>query len=258
MPVKNVKRRTNDGFEGTITGLTEEEKEIISSSIDKDSEEYVTIDVSDINFDDKQPYKKDVLSQIGDIYNNGHPRSLKLVFNGITIATLKPAVNLLAVSRTDGIIGYTISSLSTYTGVSAYIAYSELDKIYAILIVSVVKYFDTDDVQNMINDMANTKQNTLFIHTITIYEGNTQDGNSICFTTYTSSSTPISSIEQLANTDLNCFGVSGTTDALTFYNKIHIGNDLAITTLQKATGGSVALSAVYAAYTITDDVTVII
>lgn len=33
MPVKNVKRRTNDGLEGIITGLTEEEKNILNSAI---------------------------------------------------------------------------------------------------------------------------------------------------------------------------------------------------------------------------------
>ena len=33
MPVKNVKRKTNDGFEGVITGLNDKEKEIIASSI---------------------------------------------------------------------------------------------------------------------------------------------------------------------------------------------------------------------------------
>lgn len=33
MPVKNVKRKTNDGFEGVITGLNDKEKEIISNSI---------------------------------------------------------------------------------------------------------------------------------------------------------------------------------------------------------------------------------
>lgn len=107
-------------------------------------------------------------------------------------------------------------------------------------------------------------QNVLYRHTITIYEGNTQDGNSICFTTYTPSNTPIDSIQdltasvdgsnKLANTDLECFGVSGTASALVFYNKIHVGTNLASTTLQKATGGSVALSSVYSSYTITDDV----
>ena len=33
MPVKNVKRKTNDGFEGVITGLNDKEKEIIANSI---------------------------------------------------------------------------------------------------------------------------------------------------------------------------------------------------------------------------------
>lgn len=33
MPVKNVKRRTNDGFEGTIVSLTDEEKNILNSAI---------------------------------------------------------------------------------------------------------------------------------------------------------------------------------------------------------------------------------
>ena len=33
MPVKNTKRRTNDGLEGVITGLTEEEKNILNSAI---------------------------------------------------------------------------------------------------------------------------------------------------------------------------------------------------------------------------------
>lgn len=33
MPVKNTKRRTNDGLEGVITGLTEEEKNILNSEI---------------------------------------------------------------------------------------------------------------------------------------------------------------------------------------------------------------------------------
>lgn len=33
MPVKNTKRRTNDGLEGVITGLTEEEKDILNSAI---------------------------------------------------------------------------------------------------------------------------------------------------------------------------------------------------------------------------------
>ena len=114
-----------------------------------------------------------------------------------------------------------------------------------------------------ISDVAK-KQATLYRHTITIYEGNTQDGNSICFTTYTPSNTPIDSIQdltasvdgsnKLANTDLGCFGVSGSASALTLYNKIHVGTNLASTTLQKATGGSVALSSVYSSYKITDDV----
>lgn len=33
MPVKNIKRRTNDGLEGVITGLTEEEKKILNEAI---------------------------------------------------------------------------------------------------------------------------------------------------------------------------------------------------------------------------------
>ena len=33
MPVKNVKRKTNDGFEGVITGLNDKEKEIIANSV---------------------------------------------------------------------------------------------------------------------------------------------------------------------------------------------------------------------------------
>ena len=33
MPVKNTKRRTNDGLEGVITGLTEEEKKILNEAI---------------------------------------------------------------------------------------------------------------------------------------------------------------------------------------------------------------------------------
>lgn len=33
MPVKNVKRKTNDGFEGVITGLNDKEKEIIADSV---------------------------------------------------------------------------------------------------------------------------------------------------------------------------------------------------------------------------------
>ena len=106
-----------------------------------------------------------------------------------------------------------------------------------------------------------TKQSKLYRHTITIYGGNENDGNSICFTTYTPSNIRIDSIQdlingsnKLANTDLECFGVSGTASALVFYNKIHVGSDLSNTTLQKATGGSVALSSVYSNYTITDDV----
>lgn len=108
-------------------------------------------------------------------------------------------------------------------------------------------------------------QSTLYRHTITIYEGNTKDGNSICFTAYTPSNTPIDSIQdltasadgsnKLANTDLNCFGVSGTASALVFYNKIHVGTSITNTTLQKATGGSATLASVYATYTMTDDVT---
>ena len=109
------------------------------------------------------------------------------------------------------------------------------------------------------------KQSTLYRHTITIYEGNAQDGNSICFTTYTPSNTPLDSIQdltasadgsnKLANTDLECFGVSGTASALTFYNKIHVGTSITNTTLQKATGGTATLASVYASYTMTDDVT---
>ena len=108
-------------------------------------------------------------------------------------------------------------------------------------------------------------QSTLYRHTITIYEGNTQDGNSVCFTAYTPSNTPIDSIQdltasadgsnKLANTDLACFGVSGTAEALVLYNGIHIGTDLASTTFRKAVGGSVAFSSAFATYTITDDVT---
>ena len=33
MPVKNIKRKTNNGFEGVITGLNDKEKEIISNSV---------------------------------------------------------------------------------------------------------------------------------------------------------------------------------------------------------------------------------
>lgn len=36
MPVKNIKRRTNDGLEGTITGLTEEEKEVLQKNLSID------------------------------------------------------------------------------------------------------------------------------------------------------------------------------------------------------------------------------
>lgn len=36
MPVKNIKRRTNDGLEGVITGLTEEEKEVLQKSLNID------------------------------------------------------------------------------------------------------------------------------------------------------------------------------------------------------------------------------
>ena len=32
MPVKNTKRRTNDGLEGVITGLTEEEKNHVTET----------------------------------------------------------------------------------------------------------------------------------------------------------------------------------------------------------------------------------
>lgn len=108
-------------------------------------------------------------------------------------------------------------------------------------------------------------QSILYRHAVTIYEGNKQDGNSICFTTYTPSNTPIDSIQdltasadgsnKLANTDLECFGVSGTASALTFYNKIHVGTSITNTTLQKATGGSATLASVYASYTMKDDVT---
>lgn len=109
------------------------------------------------------------------------------------------------------------------------------------------------------------KQSVLYRHTITIYEGNTKDKNSICFTAYTPSNTPIDSIQdltasvdgsnKLANTDLGCFGVSGTASALVFYNKIHVGTSISNTTLQKATGGSATLASVYTSYTMTDDVT---
>lgn len=116
-----------------------------------------------------------------------------------------------------------------------------------------------------IEEKIGTKQSTLYRHTVTIYEGNTQDGNSICFTAYTPSNTPIDSIQdltasadgsnKLANTDLECFGVSGTASALVFYNKIHVGTSITNTTLQKVTGGSATLASVYASYTMKDDVT---
>lgn len=115
------------------------------------------------------------------------------------------------------------------------------------------------------DEQLNAKQSTLYRHTITIYEGNTKDKNSICFTAYTPSNTPIDSIQdltasadgsnKLANTDLECFGVSGTESALVFYNKIHVGTSISNTTLQKVTGGSATLASVYATYTMTDDVT---
>lgn len=41
MPVKNVKRKTNDGFEGVITGLNDKEKEIIANSIGGGSDEII-------------------------------------------------------------------------------------------------------------------------------------------------------------------------------------------------------------------------
>lgn len=130
--------------------------------------------------------------------------------------------------------------------------------------VDVPTDFTTRSQHIDLGDIAK-KQATLYRHTITIYEGNTQDGNSICFTTYTPSNTPIDSIQdltasadgsnKLANTDLECFGVSGTESALVFYNKIHVGTSITNTTLQKATGGSVTLASVYASYTMKDDVT---
>lgn len=137
-----------------------------------------------------------------------------------------------------GVIGYTLDA-------------------YDVATTKQIKMTVTQDELSLSNyatkDELNAKQSTLYRHTITIHEGSTQDGNSICFTAYTASNTAISSIEQLANTDLDCFGVSGTASALVFYNKIHIGANLATTTLQKVTGGSVALSTVYATYTITDE-----
>ena len=134
--------------------------------------------------------------------------------------------------------------------------------------VNTIKYngiMQTDASDLATTEQLNAKQPTLYRHTITIYEGNTQDGNSVCFTAYTPSNTPIDSIQdltasadgsnKLANTDLACFGVSGTAEALVLYNGIHIGTDLASTTFRKAVGGSVAFSSAFATYTITDDVT---
>ena len=42
MPVKNVKRKTNDGLQGTIVGLTEEEKQALNEAGIASSEEMPT------------------------------------------------------------------------------------------------------------------------------------------------------------------------------------------------------------------------
>lgn len=200
-------------------------------------------------------------------------------------------IGILSKSATTSPIEDYISGLYNIDGTVALIAQNNTSGVTASFIPSLnadfpIFMYQGDDVQSTVQlpeeffnastiinlgdinankvEIAN-KQNALYRHTITIYEGNTQDGNSICFTTYTPSNTPIDSIQdltasadgsnKLANTDLECFGVSGTASALTFYNKIHVGASITNTTLQKVTGGSATLASVYASYTMTDDVT---
>ena len=152
--------------------------------------------------------------------------------------------------------------MPTFTSDVPLFGFQTTDNIFSQLLLP--KSFFTETTIIDLGDIAK-KQSILYRHTITIYEGNTQDGNSVCFTAYTPSNTPIDSIQdltasadgsnKLANTDLACFGVSGTAEALVLYNGIHIGTDLASTTFRKAVGGSVAFSSAFATYTITDDVT---
>lgn len=57
MPVKNIKRRTNDGLEGTITGLTEEEKEVLNKygfASSKDVEELTKVMPTDVAIKDNK------------------------------------------------------------------------------------------------------------------------------------------------------------------------------------------------------------
>lgn len=332
MPVKNVKRKTNDGFEGVITGLNDKEKEIISKSIGGgeglskpwfSSNEYIgilsksatTSPVEDYlsglyNIDGTvaliaQNNKSNVLSAFIPslntdfpifMYNSNDVQSLVQLpdkfFTESTIITLGnglPSYVYTDNASTNEKSGVIIKEHSI--GVQAVTS----DKKYNSIGLNVTENFVfatfTDAKKNntlyvlpdgLSSDFINTvsvpaktgimaltsdldtKQSVLYRHTITIYGGNENDGNSICFTAYTPSNIPIDSIQdltvsvdgsnKLANTSLECFGVSGTASALTFYNKIHIGTELSNTTLQKATGGSVALSSVYSNYTITDDV----
>ena len=333
MPVKNVKRQTNGGFEGVITGLNDKEKEIISKSIGGGGEglskpwfssnEYIgiqskfdpTSSVNDYvsglyNIDGTvaliaQNNKSNVLAAFVPslnadfpifMYNSNDAQSVVQLpdnfFTESTIITLGnglPPYVYTNSESADGKSGVVIKE--NFIGVQAVTS----DKKYNSIGLNVTEDFvfaafnDTkkhntlyilpdglsSDFINtvsvpaktgtiaLVEDLA-TKQSVLYRHTITIYGGNENDGNSICFTAYTPSNIPIDSIQdltasvdgsnKLANTALGCFGVSGTASALVFYNKIYVGTDLSNTTLQKATGGSVALSSVYSNYTITDDV----
>lgn len=328
MPVKNVKRQTNGGFEGVITGLNDKEKEIISKSVGGEglskpwfsSEEYIGIlskSVTTSPVDDylsglynidgtvaliAQNNKSNVLAAFVPslnaefpifMYNSNDAQSVVQLpdnfFTESTIITLGnglPPYVYTSSASVDGKSGVIIKE--HFIGVQAvtsdkkynsiglnvtedfvFATFNDAKKNKSLYIfpdglssdfVNTVSIPEKTGTIALVEDLA-TKQSVLYRHTITIYGGNENDGNSICFTTYTPSNTPINSIQdlingsnKLANTDLGCFGVSGTASSLVFYNKIHVGTDLSNTTLQKATGGSVALSSVYSTYTITDDV----
>lgn len=207
------------------------------------TEEYVTIDISDINMQNL-PYEKNVLPQIGEIYNNGHLRSLKLVIGDITIFTAKPVLDLLSTAPTDGAIGYAISSFSAFGGISVYVDYDSKSSkgTYSRLIISKVDYFDLADVQNLINNAVKDKQVTLYRHTIDIDAGGL--GLHTYVTALSEKNTVIDSVQDLVavfgNTKLMATGMFGNDNDATAM--LEVGTTMLNTYVHSGHGSKLSLS----------------
>lgn len=141
MPVKNVKRKTNDGFEGVITGLNDKEKEIIANSVgieanpaDEATNTLTKLKVGDTTYDINVSLNKDATFAgdwgiaIGNTIELTEDEMARvrsgevIVLYGNIYISENEMTGYAAVRHGDGVFMYTATNIAENGGEAIYVA----------------------------------------------------------------------------------------------------------------------------------------